>query len=153
MKKKAIMISAIAGMLVLGLCVKFAAGSRDAAAVDSTAVAEGVVSAEGIWPEELPTEQKLEVQNTEERDCIAIPEMISLEKPVVKLNGEEGELRYDWDYNSVRVDEETLLLTSECYFLKEDRQQKIFFLAKAPYYIPHEVFRQDDKSRGVSDPQ
>lgn len=153
MKKKAIMISAIAGMLVLGLCVKFAAGSRDAAAVDSTAVAEGVVSAEGIWPEELPTEQKLEVQNTEKRDCIAIPEMISLEKPVVKLNGEEGELRYDWDYNSVRVDEETLLLTSECYFLKEDRQQKIFFLAKAPYYIPHEVFRQDDKSRGVSDPQ
>lgn len=153
MKKKGIMILAIAGILVLGLCAKFAAGSRDAAAVDNAAVAEGIVSAEGIWPGELPSERKLEVQDTEEQNCIAIPEMISFEKPDVKLNGEEGELRYDWDYNSVRVDEETLLLTSECYFSKEDRQQKIFFLAKAPYYIPYEVFRQDDKSRGVSDPQ
>ena len=153
MKKKTVIIAAIVGMIVLGLCVKSAAGSRDAVAVDNAAVAGGIITAEGIWPEELPSEQKLEEQGTEEPDKIAIPEMISFAKPVVKLNGEEGELRYDWDYNSVRVDEETLLLTSECYFSKENRQQKIFFLAKAPYYIPHEVFRQDDHSRGVSDPQ
>lgn len=170
MKKKMLMISGIAGMIVLGLCIKFSAGSRKMPAVENAAVAGRIVSEEGIWPEAVPSGQEPAQQDKQEpteweqdkqelteweqvkQDKTAIPEIIHFAEPIVKLNGEEGELWYDWDDNSIRVDEETLLLVSKCYFPEENRQQKIFFLIKAPDFIPREVFRQDDKDRGVSDP-
>ena len=36
-------------------------------------------------------------------------------------------------------------MASECYFAEEKLQQKIFFLAEAPDFVPQEVFRQDYK--------
>lgn len=152
MKKKVIMISAIAGMLVLGLCVKFAAGSRDAASVNSVALAGGIVSAEGIWSEEPLSgkesgqQEKMEEQaELEEPEGSVIPEKILLEKPVMELNGEEGELRYDWNQHVIRVDDDTLLFVSDGYFSAERLQQRIVYLAKAPDFVPQEVFRQDSR--------
>lgn len=65
-------------------------------------------------------------------DKAAVPERVDFIKPIVKLNGEEGELRYDWNYDSIRVDEDTLLLISDCYFAEERLQQKIFFSGESP---------------------
>ncbi|MDE7427686.1 MAG: hypothetical protein K2N00_00180, partial [Lachnospiraceae bacterium] len=56
------------------------------------------------------------------------------------------------NYNSVRVDADTFLLTSRCHFPEANLHQKIFFLARAPYYFPREIFRQDLKN-GDEQPQ
>ncbi|MDE7446185.1 MAG: hypothetical protein K2N15_10880 [Lachnospiraceae bacterium] len=164
MKKKTIIISGIAGAFILGLCVKFIVNSRDVPVIENAAVEENVVSDEANeWIGQETTESKLpgEVQPKSEKskgmeseeaqqepegqDKIAIPEEIHFIKPVVQLDGEEGELMYNWNSKSIRVDDDTLLLVSDCYFPEEKLQQKIFFLAEAPYFIPQEVFRQDSK--------
>ena len=145
MKKKMLIISAFAGMIVLGLCVKFTAGSRDIPIVDNAVVIEGIVSTEGIWPEELPSEQELEEQKPKAQDKAPVPEKVLPEKPVAELNGEEGELRYDWEKNIIKVDEDTLLLVGDHYFSEERLQQRIVYLAKAPDFVPQEVFRQDSR--------
>lgn len=64
-------------------------------------------------------------------------------KPTVILNGEEGELSYRWGDDFVLIDENTVLLSCDCYFAAEELQQKIFYLAEATDYVPREVFRQD----------
>lgn len=46
MKKKTIIISAIAGIIILGLCIKLAVGSRDVSVIENTALEERVVSDE-----------------------------------------------------------------------------------------------------------
>lgn len=69
MKEKRTAVSAIAGMLVLGLCVKFAAGSRSVSAVDNVAAAGAVVSEEGIWLEGLLSGK--EIWEAEEQDFSA----------------------------------------------------------------------------------
>lgn len=161
MKEKRIAVSAIAGMLVLGLVVKFAAGSWSVSAVDNVAAAEVVVSVEGIWPEGLlsgketgeagergKTEERAETEGRvelEELEESVIPEKIFLEKPIVELNGEEGELRYDWNKHVIRADEDTLLFVSDGYFSAERLQQRIVYLAKTPDFVPQEVFRQDSR--------
>lgn len=138
MKKKVIIFSTIAGIFILGLCVKSAVGSRDVAVMENAALEEIVVSEEA--------------DGQSEPEETAVPEVVTFKKPVVKLNGEEGELRYDWNYNSVRIDADTLLLVSGCYFPEEDLDQMIFFLARAPFYFPREVFRQDIKNGDEQQP-
>ena len=165
MKKKTTIISGIAGAFILGLCIKFIVNSRDVPVIENVAVEENVVSDEANeWVGQETTESELpgEVQPKSEKskgmeseeaqqepegqDKIAIPEEIHFIKPVVQLDGEEGELMYNWYFKSIRVDDDTLLLVSDCYFPEEKLQQKIFFLAEAPYFILQEVFRQDSKT-------
>lgn len=153
MKRKVITLSMIAGIFILGLCVKSAVGSSDAAVMENAALEESIVSeeADGLSePEKRESEeneeaQPEEVQAEQEPEEVAVPELVTFKKPVVKLNGEEGELSYDWNYNSVRVDADTFLFVSGCYFPEQELYQKIFFLAEAPLYFPREVFRQDSK--------
>lgn len=148
-KKKDIILSVIAGFFILGLCVKLADGSREVSIAKSVSMKASAVFDElnkrHEW--ELAESIKVEIvlKRPKERDKIAVPKRINIIEPVVKWNGEEGILRYDWGADSVRVDADTLLLVSDCYFPEEKLQQKIFFLAKAPDFIPQEVFRQDSK--------
>jgi len=124
MRKKAIIIAIVAAIVVFGVYVRSAVGSRDIPVIENTV-------ATALEPGE--------------QDKTAVPIEVDFAEPIVKLRGEEGELSYNWDHNSIRIDADTLLLISECYFPEEKIQQKIFFLAKAPYFVPEEVFRQDDK--------
>ena len=114
MKKKAIIISGIAGAFILGLCVKFIVNSRDVPVIKNVAVEENVVSDEAnewVGQETTESEPAGEVQPKSEKskgmaseeaqqkpegqDKIAIPEEIHFIKPVVQLDGEEGELMYN----------------------------------------------------------
>lgn len=141
MRKKAVIISIVAGIFILCLCVKSVVGGRAVPAIENAAVEEKIAS---DGPNRQIEQEKTESE-PEEQEKTAIPEMVNFVKPVVKLNGQEGELRYDWDYNSIRIDADTLLLASDCYFSEKNLQQKVFFLAEAPYFLPREIFRQDDK--------
>lgn len=131
MKKKAIVISAIAGIFVTVLCAKFIFGDRKASVVENTAVGEEIAF--------------FDLNEQKEPDKVAVPERILLEKPVMKLNGEEGKLSYRWNLDGIQIDEDTILFSCDCYFAKEMLQQKIFYLAKPPDFIPQEVFRQDSR--------
>lgn len=166
MKKKAIIISVIAGIFILGLCVKLAVGSREVLVVENVAVEESV-AADGLneWggqetaepessgevqpesekPEEVESEATQAVQESKIQNKISFPEKVDFVEPIVKLNGEEGILNYAWDNNCIKVDEDTFLLVIDCYFAKEKLQQKIFFLAEAPDFMLREVFRQDTR--------
>lgn len=152
MRKKAITISIVAGIFVLGIYVKSAVGSRDIPVIENAAVVENIVSDEsdGQTGQETAApdaeQQDKAALEPEQQDKTVVPIEVDFAKPIVKLYGEEGELSYNWDYNSIRLDADTLLLISECYFPEEKIQQKIFFMAKAPYFVPQEVFRQDDKA-------
>ncbi len=148
MKKKGTIISMIAGIIILFLCVKPDDESREIPLIENIVTGARVVSdRQNEWIEERKTEPKKAgaAQWEREQEKITVPEMIYVKEPKVIWNGKEGELRYDWNYNSVRVDEDTLLLVSECYFSDEKLQQKVFFLAKAPDFALREVFRQDYK--------
>ena len=151
MKKKATIISAIAGIFILGLCVKLAVGSRDIPVIENAALEERAVSDElsgQSEQEKTESEETVEAQSEQEpkgQDKVEVPKRVDSVKPIVKLNDEKGELRYDWDYNNVRVDADTLLLVCDCYFPTKKLQQKIFFLVETPFYVPREVFRQDSK--------
>lgn len=155
MKKKAIILLIIAGIFILVLCVR-PDDSTAASVMENITMGTGAVSdRQKEWIEEKKTESKKAGeaqseqkvgQEPEKQEQIAVSEMVQLKEPVVKRNGKTGELRYDWNYKKVRVDADTLLFVSECYFSEEKLQQKIFFLAKAPDFVPREVFRQDYKS-------
>ena len=174
MKKKAIVISAIAGIFVIVLCAKFIFGNGEASVVENTAMGEDIaffdfneqmaqgetetgkseetqsedekleagMSEETLWEQE---KTRQESEGAKEQDKTAVPERVLLEKPVTKLNGEEGELSYRWDLDRIQIDEDTILFSCDCYFAKEMLQQKIFYLAKAPDFMPQEIFRQDSK--------
>ena len=166
MKKKTIIISAIAGIFVMVLCVKLAISGRGEPVIESTVVNENAVSdgtngqlgqektktetpLEAQQEAEKPKEMELEEVQTDrdagEQDKIAVPERLLLDKPVAKLNGEEGELSYRWNLDKIQIDGDTILFSCDSYFAKEMLQQKIFYLAKAPDFIPQEIFRQDSK--------
>ncbi len=169
MKKKVIIVSGIAGTFILGLCAKFIANNRDVPVIENTAVEESVDSDESneqteqeeteseepreteeaqperVKPEGIVIEEIQELLEAEQQNKITIPQRVDFVQPVVKLDGEEGELVYNWNSKSIRVDVDTFLLVSDCYFPEEKLQQKFFFLAEAPYFVPHEVFRQDSK--------
>lgn len=153
MKKKWILLFIMAGIFMLILCVK-PDDSTAAAVIENMTMGTDAVSERQMkWIEEKKTESKTAEgakeepeQETGKQEQVAVPEMIQLQKPVVKWNGKMGELRYDWNYKQVRVDADTLLCVSECYFSEEKLQQKLFFLAKAPDFVPKEVFRQDYES-------
>lgn len=152
MKKKVIIVSIIAGFFMLCLFVKHDDGGREISEIENISMGTSTVfdrQKEGIeqGKKELQKaeEEPLE-QETERGEQIAVPEMIHINEPMIKWNGETGELMYDWNYKKVRVDADTLLFVSECYFSGEALQQKIFFLAEAPGFIPREVFRQDYKT-------
>lgn len=173
MKKKAIILSMIAGIFILGLRVWLAVGSREVPVVENAAVEDGVVS-DGLneWgrqeteepeasgevqleserPEEAESEAAQAVQESMIQNKISLPEKVDFVEPIVKLNGEKGILSYDWYiswfdwYNGcIRVDADTFLFVIDCYFAEEKLQQKIFFLAEAPDFMLREVFRQDSK--------
>ena len=135
--------------------------------VDSAKTAESIEAMENVESENVFTEEsqpscgvnersgqaKTEPEESEEmqpegQNKIARPESVYFEKPIVQLNGRKGELGeliYNWSSKSIRIDEDTLLLVSDCYFPKEKLQQKIFFRMEAPNFTPREVFRQDSK--------
>lgn len=140
MKKKAIVISAIAGIFVMMMCVKFIFGSGETLLADEKLEAE--MSEETLWEQE---KTRQESEGTKEQDKAAVPERVFLDKPVAKLNGEEGELSYRWDLDQIQIDGDTILFSCDSYFAKEMLQQKIFYLAKAPDFIPQEIFRQDSR--------
>ena len=151
MKKKGIILSMAAGLFLLFLCVKLDDDGGKVSETENLAMETSVDSKpQKERMEEVETESKKagEVQAEQEsRVETAVPEMVRVKEPVVRWNGETGELRYDWNYNRIRVDADTLLLVSECYFPLEKLQQKIFFLVKAPDYVPQEVFRQSYESK------
>lgn len=149
MKKKAIIISMIAGIFILGLCLKSADGNRDVLGAENVSMKTSTVF-EGSdkrreW--ELAAAIKVEIvlKRPKEQDRIAVPECIDVIEPAVERDGEAGILRYDWGSDCVRVDADTLLVVSDCYFPEENLQQKIFFIAEAPNFFPREVYRQDSK--------
>ena len=173
MKKKAIILSMITGIIILGLCVWLAVGSREIPAVENAAVEDSAVS-DGLneWgrqeteepgasekvqpeserPEEAESEAAWAAQESKIQNKISLPEKVDFVEPIVKLNGEKGILSYDWYiswfdwYNGcIRVDADTFLFVIDCYFAEEKLQQKIFFLAEAPDFMLQEVFRQDSK--------
>lgn len=131
MKKKAIVISAIAGIFVMVLCAKLIFGNEEASVVKNTAVEEDIAF--------------FDLNEQKEPDKIAVPERLLLDKPAAKLNGEEGELSYRWNLDRIQIDGDTILFSCDSYFAKEMLQQKIFYLAKAPDFIPQEIFRQDSR--------
>ena len=166
MKKKAIILSMIAGIIILGLCVRLAVGSREVsvvenAAVEDSAVSDGLnewgrqeieeleaseeVQPESEKPEEAESEETQAAQESKTQNKISLPEKIDFVEPIVKLNGEEGILNYAWDNYCIRVDAGTFLFAIDCYFAEKKLQQKIFFLAEAPDFMLREVFRQDSK--------
>lgn len=78
------------------------------------------------------------------------PERVIPAAPISKLNGDEGTVSYRWGDDCIAVDDSTVLLSCDCYFPQEELQQKIFYLAEAPDFVPYEVFRQNSRS-GPSD--
>lgn len=134
MKKKAIVISVIAGIFVMVQCAKFVFGNEEASVVENVAVEEGIAFFDLNEQEEA-----------KELDKVAVPERVLIEKPVTKLNGEEGELSYRWNLDQIQIDGDTILFSCDSYFAKEMLQQKIFYLAKSPDFIPQEIFRQDSR--------
>lgn len=71
------------------------------------------------------------------------PQMVTIEKPKPERNGENGILSYRWGMDCIAAGRTELLLSCDCYFPGQKLQQKIFYLAKGPDFVPEEVFRQD----------
>lgn len=69
-------------------------------------------------------------------------ETVNFPVPTATLNGKEGEMYYLAGLDCVLIDADTVLLPCDCYFAEEKLQQKIFYVAKAPDFVPREVFRQ-----------
>ncbi len=74
------------------------------------------------------------------------PKLLQIPVPVARLNDEVGDMSYRWLHECTPVSETSVLITCDCYFDRFRLQQKIFYLAEAPYYTPREVFRQDSRS-------
>lgn len=169
MKKKIIIISGIAGVFILGLCVKFIINYRDMPVIENAAVEECVVSDESNEqtvqetakleePEEVQSEREKqeEIEKTIQellesgrQNKIQFSKKVEVVAPVVELNGERAEMHFHWDYDCIRIDADTLLFAIDCYFAEEKLQQKVFCLAEAPKFSLREVFRQDSKISDV----
>lgn len=166
MKKKVIILSAITGTFMLGLCAKLIIDNRDVPVMENAAAQESGISdgsnecvgqektesakaeevqPENVKPEGIGSEETPAVQESERQNKITIPEKIDFVEPIVKWNDEKGILDFYWDSDCIRVDADTLLFVIDCYFAEEKLQQKIFFLAQAPDFMLREVFRQDSK--------
>jgi len=93
----------------LSLGVKAAVGGRDIPIMESIVVEESVASDEAkeqvgrrmTEAESEKAEQEATEPESEEQDKISVPERVNYVKPVVKLNGEEGELSYGWECREV----------------------------------------------------
>lgn len=169
MKKKIIIISGIAGVFILGLCVKFIINNRDVPVIENAAVEESVVSDESNEqtvqetakpeePEEVQSEREKqeEIEKTIQellesgrQNKIQFSKKVEVVAPVVELNGERAKMHFHWDYDCIRIDADTLLFAIDCYFAEEKLQQKVFCLAEAPQFSLREVFRQDSKISDV----
>ena len=161
MKKRVIIISAITGIFIIGLCAKFIIGNRDVPVTENDAVEVSVVFSEAnvqsgqeltepeeteeVQQDEIEPEATQAVQEPERQDKFVVSGQGFLNEPVAMLNNKKGKLRYDWSHHVIQVEEDTLLFVSDCYFSQEKLQQRIFYLAKAPLFIPQEVFRQDTR--------
>lgn len=69
-------------------------------------------------------------------------ETVNFPVPTATLNSKEGKMYYLAGEDCVLIDANTVLLPCDCYFADEKLQQKIFYIAKAPDFVPQEVFRQ-----------
>lgn len=158
MKKKAIIsiISIIAGIFILCLCVKPADGSRDELAVKNISVEAGIFS-DGLHKQmerELAelinageTKPELEAESEPWWCKIKSPGTVKVKKPEVTWNGEEGIPQfYGWSNNRVWIGKGTFLLACDYFFPEAKLQQKVFFIVKGPYFTPVEVFRQDSRT-------
>ncbi len=166
MKKNRIFLIII-GIFTVGLGIKFAAGSRSVPVYENAVVEDGDLAepygrnGKGEMEEaktqsedeELEAEMmEKEQQEPEKQDKAAVPELVHVPRPIVRLDGEVGELEYDWNYNKIRVDADTLLLLGGCYFREKKLTQNILFLAKAPDFTLREISRQVDEGWHNDDP-
>lgn len=162
--RKKVIISAIAGILVLGICISWIAGSRDAAenivpeesavfeALNEQSVGEkaelaetGKVQSESEKPAAAEPEETDELLESLRQNRVSYPKRIDPVEPIVMWNDERATLHFHWDDNGIQIDEDTVLFAVDCYFAEEKRQQKVFILTEAPDFKYREVFRQDVK--------
>ena len=153
MKKKIIIVLIIAGIFILGLGAEPVYASAGTFVMKNAAMGmSDVFDRQNEWIEQkiedLKTtgETQLEQEQKEWWRKIADPHTISVKEPIVKWNGEEGILRYNWYEYRIWVDEGIFLMVTDCYFPKEKLQQKFFFLVEGPDFIAKEVFRQDSQT-------
>lgn len=85
-------------------------------------------------------EQEQAVVKHEDSDS---PIGVGVSKPLVMSDGLVGELSYRWPDQCIMVDDRTVLITGDCFYLDGLQRQKMFFLAKAPYFTLQEVYRHD----------
>lgn len=111
------------------------------------ALAEQLLYAQAIVKQARHTQTLAEESAQHTRAAASAEESMRLEAlrfsaPTATLNGKEGEMYYLAGIECVLMDANTVLLPCDCYFAEEKLQQKIFYVAKAPDFVPQEVFRQ-----------
>ena len=153
MKKKIFAVLCI--LAVLFLCIRLSFFDKPSEAFHLGKIPEAkaqTVSGRGEQSEHLLLEQILlaptlpEQPQPKQSDEMHF-ERLTFPTPVVELNGEEGNLCYRWGRGngSILINETTVLLSIDCYFPEQTRQQKLFFVAEAPDFVPQEVFRQNSR--------
>ena len=76
----------------------------------------------------------------------ASPERVGVPVPRLKLGNMEGEIiDYRWPEHCIRVDDTTVLIVNDYFFLDGFYRQRVFFLAEAPDFTLREVYRHDYK--------
>ena len=93
MKKKGIIISMIAGIIILFLCIKPDDGSRTVSVIENIAMGVNVIfESQNEWMEQ----KKIELQKAgeaqleqEEQVKAAVPEIVHVKEPRVTWNGKE----------------------------------------------------------------
>lgn len=88
-------------------------------------------------------EQAVTKQTAPKRTVLDSPERVGVRRPVVKSGDLEGELSYRWPDQRIAVDDATVLITGDCFYLEGRQRQKIFFLAQIPDFELQEVYRHD----------
>lgn len=138
MKKKKIIILCILGVLFFCAGIAYDLNyehSDENELIKAVEEEEQSVDHQDEQPEQMQSTQKEEIK----------PERILLDIPTVELNGKEGVMSYRWGKDCISIDETTVFFSCDCYFPDEELQQKIFFIAKAPDFVPQEVFRQNSR--------
>lgn len=159
--RKKVILSAVMGIFVLGLCTSCIAGSKDTDISEECAVFGAINEQFGEEKagtteagKALTESEKTDAAKPEETDelleslrqnRVSYPKSIDPVEPIVMWNDERAALHFHWDENGIQVDEDTVLFAVDCYFAEEKRQQKVFILAETPDFKYREVFRQDAK--------
>lgn len=141
MKKKILAAVCIAAIFLfyIGIRTDFHSGNPKKALFEEGSGSGSRSGLSGQVAAELPKQ----VRPKPPEEITLMPERVVFPKPQVTLDGGEGKWNYRWGYDCVLVDENTVLLSCDCFFAEQGLNQKIFYLAEAPDYVPREVFRQD----------